>query len=144
MIFLYILLAIIAILFLVAAILPKTFTVSSEISIDRPCKEVFNYVKHRINQEKYSVWVIADPNIKIDYKGTDGTVGFISSWTSDNKNVGVGAQEIKTIQEGEQDHVELRFEKPFKVTNRAYTTTIPIDDNRTRVTPFSMEKMSFQ
>jgi len=134
MIFLYILIGLVAVVFLAAAILPKTFSVTGEIIIDKPCSEVFNYVKLLKNQEKYSVWVMADPNIKIDYKGIDGTVGFISSWTSDDKNVGIGAQEIKAIKEGERYDVELRFEKPFKATHHAYTTTIPVDANRTKVT----------
>jgi uncharacterized membrane protein len=134
MIFLYIFIALVATIFVVAAILPKSFNVSAEIIIDKPCHEVFDYVKQLKNQEKYSVWVMADPNIKIDYKGIDGTVGFISAWTSDNKNVGVGAQEIKAIKEGERYDVELRFEKPFKATNQAYTTTTPMDAHRTKVT----------
>lgn len=134
MIFLYILLSLIAVILMVAAILPKSFTVSAETIIEKPKEEVFNFVKHIRNQEKYSVWVMADPNIKIEYKGTDGTVGFISSWTSENKNVGVGAQQITAIKEGERYDVELRFEKPFKATNQAYTTTLSLGHNRTKVT----------
>jgi hypothetical protein len=150
MIFLYIIIALFVILFLVAAMLPKDFNVSAEIVIDKPNSEVFNFVKHLKNQENYSVWVMADPNIKITYKGTDGTVGFISSWTSENKNVGIGAQQITSIKEGERYDVELRFEKPFKATNQAYTTTTPLDENRTKVTtvftgsnPIPMNLMSF-
>jgi Polyketide cyclase / dehydrase and lipid transport len=134
MIVFYILLSLIAVILLIAAILPKSFTVSAETIIEKPKEEVFNYVKHIKNQEKYSVWVMADPNIKIEYKGTDGTVGFISSWTSENKNVGVGAQQITAIKEGERYDVELRFEKPFKATNQAYTTTISQGASRTKVT----------
>jgi len=148
MFFLYILLALIAVVLLTAAIMPKVFTISCETIINRPNSQVFNYIKNIKNQEKYSVWILADPNIKIDYKGTDGTVGFVSSWTSDNKNVGVGAQEITAIKEGERYDVELRFEKPFKATNQAYTTTTPLDNNRTKVitvfsgsNPFPMNLM---
>jgi hypothetical protein len=150
MIILYIILGVLAVILVASFILPKSFNVSAEIIIDKPCKEVFDYVKILKNQEKYSVWVMADPNIKIEYKGTDGTVGFISSWTSENKNVGVGAQEIKAIKEGERYDVELRFEKPFKATNQAYTTTTPVEGNRTKVTtvftgsnPIPMNLMSF-
>jgi len=148
MIVLYILLGLLIIVLLVAAIMPKTFDVSCDMIIEKPLGEVFNYVKHLRNQEKYSVWVMADPNIRLDYKGVDGTVGFISSWSSDNKNVGVGAQEIKAVKEGERYDVELRFEKPFKATNQAYTTTVGLDEKRTRVTtvftgsnPFPMNLM---
>jgi len=148
MIILYILLGLVAIILLAAAIMPKVFDVSADVVIEKPVGEVFNYVKHLKNQEKYSVWVMADPNIKMEYKGTDGTVGFISSWRSDNKNVGIGAQEIKAIKEGQRYDVELRFEKPFKATNQAYTTTTALDEKRTKVTttfngsnPFPMNLM---
>lgn len=143
MIFLYIFLALIALLLLVAAIMPKTLTISTEVIIEKSSTDVFNFVKLIKNQEQYSVWVMADPDIKITYTGTDGTVGFISSWTSENKNVGVGAQEIKAIKEGERYDVELRFEKPFKATNQAYTTTTPIGENRTKVTTVFMGSNPF-
>lgn len=134
MIILYIILGLLALILLVAALMPKAFDVSSDIVIEKPVREVFDYVKHLKNQEKYSVWVMADPNVKLEYKGTDGSVGFIASWHSDNKNVGIGAQEIKAIKEGERYDVELRFEKPFKATNQAYTTTVALDEGRTKVT----------
>ena len=42
-----------------------------------------------------------DPNIKTDFRGTDGTVGFISAWDSNNiKNVGKGEQEILNMVDG--------------------------------------------
>lgn len=148
MIILYLVLGLIAIILLAAAVMPKAFDVSSNIVIEKPVGEVFNYVKHLRNQEKYSVWVMADPNVRLEYKGVDGTVGFISSWRSENKNVGIGAQEIKAIKEGERYDVELRFEKPFKATNQAYTTTVALDEKHTRVTtvfngsnPFPMNLM---
>lgn len=148
MIILYIILGLLTIVLLAAAVMPKAFNVSADIIIEKPVREVFNYVKHLKNQEKYSVWVMADPNIKLEYKGTDGTIGFISSWHSDDKNVGAGAQEIKAIKEGERYDVELRFEKPFKATNQAYTTTVALDERRTTVTtvfngsnPFPMNLM---
>ncbi|MCB0601695.1 MAG: SRPBCC family protein [Saprospiraceae bacterium] len=134
MIVLYIVLALIALLLLTAAILPKTSTLTVSTVIDRPVREVFDYVKHLRNQKYYSVWVMADPDVKLTYTGEDGTVGFISSWSSENKNVGVGSQEITNIVEGQRYDVELRFEKPFKATNQAYTTTEPVGNDQTRVT----------
>ena len=149
MIILYIIISLVLLILLTAGIMPKTFSVSAETIIDKPSTDVFSYVKHLKNQEKYSVWVMTDPNVKLEYKGTDGTVGFISSWSSENKNVGIGAQEIMSIKEGERYDVELRFEKPFKATNQAYTTTISLNGNRTKVTtvfsgsnPFPMNLMS--
>ena len=148
MIFLYSLGVLILLILVAAALMPKAFTISTEVIIRKPVTEVFNYVKQIKNQEKYSVWVMADPNIKIVYTGVDGTGGFISSWSSENKNVGVGAQEIKAIKEDERYDVEVRFEKPFKATNQAYTTTQAVDGSSTKVTtvfsgtnPFPMNLM---
>ena len=36
-----------------------------------------------------------DRNVKKSFKGTDGTVGFVAAWDSDNKKVGKGEQEVK-------------------------------------------------
>ncbi len=100
MLFLIIPVSIIALLLLAAAIMKKEISISSEIIINRSQAEVFNYIKHIKNQEHYSKWVMADPNSKITYTRTDGTVGFKSAWNSQMKNVGVGEQEITKITEG--------------------------------------------
>ncbi|ULQ51864.1 SRPBCC family protein [Flavihumibacter fluvii] len=125
---------IIAVVFLLALIMKKEFTITSEVLINRPKDMVFDYVKHLRNQEKYSKWVMADPNVKLTYTGTDGTVGFKSAWVSAMKNVGIGEQEITKIAAGEKYEVEIRFEKPFKATNQAVTTTEAISPGQTKVT----------
>ena len=126
--------AIVVLVFVLAIHTKKEFTIISEIVINRPKDIVFNYVKHLRNQEKYSKWVMADPNVKLTYTGIDGTVGFKSAWVSAEKNVGIGEQEITSIVDGEKYIVEIRFEKPFKATNMATTTTTSIAPDQTRVT----------
>lgn len=129
-----IVLAGIVLLFLLfAALVKKDFVIERSIHINAPKQEVFEFLKLIRNQEKYSVWVMKDPNIRIVYTGVDGQPGFISSWTSDDKNVGVGAQEIKKLTEGENIEVEIRFEKPFKATNYAFTSVSSAADGQTRV-----------
>lgn len=128
------LLSFIAVVLLAAAVMPKTMDVSAETSIAAPADQVRNYVKLLKNQEEYSVWVMADPNVQLDYQGTDGTVGFVSSWSSEQKNVGVGAQEITKMTEGESYEVEIRFEKPMKAVNYAETRVEAISDTETKVT----------
>ncbi len=130
---LFILAGIIALILLVALFVKKEFMLEKQIIIQKPKQEVFNYLKLIRNQELYSVWVMKDPKINIVYTGTDGTVGFISSWTSDDKNVGVGAQEIIELKEGESMKVEIRFKKPFEGTNYATTTVSTTDDGKTKV-----------
>ncbi len=136
---------IIAIVLLLALIMEKDYSISSEIIINSPRQTVFDYIKLIKNQEKYSKWVMMDPNVNIVYTGVDGTVGFVSAWKSDNKNVGIGEQEITKITEGDGYDVEVRFKKPFEGVSTANTTTQAISDNQTKVvtifyshTPFPM------
>lgn len=135
-------------LLIVALFIPKTYTVSVSEIINKPKQEVYNYVKLVKNQEKYSVWVMEDPNLKPKYVGTDGTVGFISSWESEI--VGVGEQEITKMIEGERIDVDLRFKKPMEGNQKAATILEAISANQTKITaefygndPYPLNLLSF-
>ena len=59
-------LGLICLLLIVAMIVPKDFTISVSTTINKPQAVVFDYVKMIKNQEKYSVWVMKDPDIKME------------------------------------------------------------------------------
>jgi hypothetical protein len=88
--------------------------IEKSIEIGRSSREVFDYLKYTRNQDNFSVWNMTDPSMKKDYRGTDGTVGYIYSWDSTNKNVGAGEQEIIGIKEGKEIGYEVRFFRPMK------------------------------
>lgn len=119
----------IVILILIVAILVTGLFVSADIHVERQVSinkdrtTVFNFIKHLENQDKFSVWQQMDPNMKHTLTGTDGTVGAVSAWESDNEQVGVGEQEITNIKEGERIDFELRFKKPEEMNSMAYFTT---------------------
>jgi hypothetical protein len=123
---------IIAVPLLIALFVEKEYSVEREITIKKPKSQVFNYVKHLRNQDNYSKWVRMDPNMKKNFRGTDGTVGFVYSWDG-NKDAGKGTQEIKNIIEGERVDVEIRFIKPFEAVATAPIITEPVADNQTKV-----------
>jgi hypothetical protein len=134
----------IIVLFLIAALLvKKEFTLEKKVTINRSQQEVFDYLKLIRNQEKYSVWVMRDPNVNIVYTGTDGTVGFKSAWTSNDKNVGVGEQEIIKLTEGVSTEVEIRFKKPFEATNWARTTLKATTERQTEVSQLFYGRSKF-
>ena len=128
------LVVIIGLILIVAYFLPRDFRLSKSVVINAPRETVYDYVRFLKNQEKYSVWVMADPNVKMNYTGTDGTIGAISAWVSDDKNVGVGEQEIKTLVPNEKMTVEIRFKKPMEGINYADTTLESVGENQTKVT----------
>ncbi|HRG57881.1 MAG TPA: SRPBCC family protein [Bacteroidia bacterium] len=136
-----------ALMLVIALLIPKDYTVTQSIIIERPQAEVFEYVKLIDNQKYYSIWVMEDPNSLMTTKGIDGTVGYISAWDSQNKNVGKGEQEIMKIS-NERIDVDLRFVRPFKSNAKASTTCKAVDATHTQVTnefygnsPFPMNLM---
>lgn len=126
-------LAFIVLLLVVALFVPNDYTVSVSTVINKPKSEVFDYVKNIKNQEKYSIWMMEDPNIVMKYEGTDGTVGFKASWNSKDDNVGEGSQQITAVSD-ERIDVDLHFERPMKGDDKAATIVEAISENQTKVT----------
>jgi hypothetical protein len=85
--------------FIVALFVKTDFAVEREVIINKPKNDVFNYVKYLKNHDNFGKWATLDPQMKKEYKGVDGAVGFVSVWESENQEVGKGEQEIKKITE---------------------------------------------
>ena len=123
---------IIAIPLIIALFIKGDYAVERQIIINKPKQQVFDYIKFIKNQDNYSVWARKDLNMKKEYAGTDGTVGFISAWDG-NKDVGKGEQEITNIVDGQRIDVKLRFKVPMEATDDAYMTTVASGENQTIV-----------
>ena len=116
-----------------AYVSPTDFKVERSVAINKPKADVFNYVKYLKNQNEWGPWFKKDPNMTLGSRGTDGTVGYVSTWDSKNDEVGAGEQEIKRIVEGERLDSELRFSRPFESKSDAYIITEAVGDNQTNV-----------
>jgi len=119
------------IVLILAFFIKKEYAIERNITINKPKKQVFDYIKYIKNQENYNKWVMTDPKLRKTYTGTDGSVGFVLAWDSDIKNVGKGEQEIKGIREGERIDLELRFLKPFEGNGNANMTAASVTENQT-------------
>ncbi len=133
MVILYIVLAVIALPFLIALFLKKEYTIERSIEIDQSNDKVFDYLKYVRNTEHFSKWVMDDPNSQREYVGTDGTVGFVFKWNSKINSVGEGEQEITEIDEGKKVQFEIRFVRPFAGKAISYMETTAVAENKTRV-----------
>ncbi|MEI6488000.1 MAG: SRPBCC family protein [Bacteroidota bacterium] len=141
-ILLLLLAGIIALLLIVAIYTRKDYIINREIVIDAPLHNVFDYLKHLKNQDEFNKWVMVDPEMKREFKGTDGTVGFIYGWNG-NKKVGEGEQEIKSIVEGKKIETEIRFVRPMSSIAYSDLLTEPLSDNKTKVKWRNSGKMIF-
>lgn len=122
----------IALVLVIALFSKKGYTVQREIVINRPKQEVFNYIRLLKNQDHFSKWVMTDPNMKKEFRGTDGLVGFVYAWDG-NKKAGKGEQEIMEITEGERLDVEIRFIKPFEGIAQVVFITTAIAEHQTKL-----------
>jgi len=134
--------SIIILLLIIALFTKKGYNTNSQIVIRAPRQKVFEYLKHIKNQDNFNKWVMTDPAMKKEYKGTDGTVGFIYAWNG-NKQAGEGKQEIKSITEGQSIEMEIRFVRPIAGIAHAKITTESISNEQTRVTWTSSADMKY-
>jgi hypothetical protein len=125
--------ALIGLFLIAAALTPRKYTVSVSETINKPKQEVFDYVKILKNQENYSVWVMEDPNSKLTYTGTDGTVGAGQAWDSQNENVGAGSMVISAMTD-ERIDIDLNFIRPFESKAKSSNTIKAINENQTLLT----------
>jgi hypothetical protein len=128
-----VILSIFVLALLVAAFVRKEYSVEREAVLNRPKQVVFDYVRFLKNQNQFSVWAKIDPGMKTEFRGTDGTVGFVSAWDSDNKHAGRGEQEITGIDEGKRIDYVIRFYEPMKSTDNAFMSFENVNDSVTNV-----------
>jgi uncharacterized protein YndB with AHSA1/START domain len=110
----------------------KNHYVNREIIINAPRQKVFDFLRLLKNQEQFNKWAKAGKDRKEETKGTDGTVGFIYSWSGD-KSAGKGEKEIMKIVEGKRIETEIRFEKPMRISAWVIMETESLSDNQTKV-----------
>jgi uncharacterized protein YndB with AHSA1/START domain len=128
-----VILLLLVLLFIIALSAKNEFMIQREITINRPPMEVFEYLRMLKNQDHYNKWVMTDPSMKKEFRGTDGNPGFVYCWDSTNKRVGKGEQEIKKITGSERINHEIRFERPFKGVSYAYFIIQPGPANQTKL-----------
>ncbi|MEO6523102.1 MAG: SRPBCC family protein [Mucilaginibacter sp.] len=129
-----IIVGLVVLLLIIAAFSRKDYAIERQIVINKPQQEVFDFIKYLKNQDHYNKWWTMDPDAKKDYKGIDGTVGFIAYWDSQNKQAGQGEQEIKKITDSQRLDTEIRFIRPFAGIANIFMTTDAITTTQTKVT----------
>jgi hypothetical protein len=129
-----VLVIIVFVLLLLMLIAPKRYHIERSVVIDRPIKEVYNYLRFIKNQDDWSPWKKRDPTMKQTFTGVDGEVGFIVSWDSDHKQVGSGEQEVKILVSPTRIDSELRFFKPWKSQSNGFFILNEINPDKTKVT----------
>jgi hypothetical protein len=123
---------IIALLLIMALFMKKQHYVQRDIIINAPKQKVFDYLRLLKNQKNFNKQAMTDPDREVESKGTDGTVGYIYSWSGD-KAAGEGSKEIMHIVEGRSIETEIRFVKPMRAVGRMIMETELVTYDQTKV-----------
>lgn len=124
--------SLITITLVAAFFMKKEHYVIREITINAPPQKVYDFLKLLKNQDKFNKWAQADPNRNWEYTGTDGTEGFIISWSGNNK-AGKGEKEIMKLVEGKRIETQIRFTKPMTTTANINMELTFLANNQTKV-----------
>jgi len=137
-----VLVGILALVLTLALFMKKDYSIKSEITINAPRQKIFDFLKHLKNQDKFNKWAKTDPNRQWEYRGTDGTEGFVIAWKG-NKDAGEGEKEIIRLVDGERIETEIRFVKPMRMTTSINMETSSLTDTQTKVVMINKGNMKW-
>ncbi|NNF01696.1 MAG: hypothetical protein HKN22_03355 [Bacteroidia bacterium] len=99
----FVLIAIVAVLFVITLFLPSDVTVSNKMTVNAPAEVCYDQVADLKNWEKWSPWSDMDPTMKVTYGETTSGVGASYSWAGEKSGEGtltvsdaVPAKSLKT------------------------------------------------
>jgi Polyketide cyclase / dehydrase and lipid transport len=134
-------LALIAVLFVISLFLPSKVTVVRSAVLKAPAPVVFEQVNMLQNWERWSPWHTIDPQMLLSYEGPDSGKGAKYNWFSKHPDVGNGSVtitesipnqrvDIKMVFEGQGDGLSLyQFEETPEGTKVTWTMESEMGDN---------------
>jgi uncharacterized protein YndB with AHSA1/START domain len=117
----------IAVVLILAATKPDTFSVRRAATVKAPPEKIFSLINDFHQWGTWSPWENKDPAMKRSYSGAESGKGAIYAWDG-NKNVGSGRMEILDASQPSKIVIKLDFFKPFEAHNTAEFTMLPQDD----------------
>ena len=117
----------IAILLILAAFKPDTFTVQRATAVKAPPETIFPLINDFHQWGTWSPYETKDPAMKRTYSGAASGNGAVYAWQG-NKNVGSGRMEILDTSVPSKIVIKLDFFAPFEGHNTAEFTMLPQGD----------------
>jgi uncharacterized protein YndB with AHSA1/START domain len=101
------LVGLVVLLLVVGFFLPSNFKVERSVVINAPAERVYGLIAAPREWKRWSVWCERDPNMIIDYTGSESGAGAAWSWKSETE--GNGEMEFTQATPPERVVYELRF-----------------------------------
>lgn len=107
------------------------FTVKRQILINAPVEKVFQQVADLSAMQRWSPWLVMEPNALTKLSGPSGQVGAQHYWQGEI--IGEGHMEISALEKNQRIKTELQFLKPWKSTASAEFTFTQKTNNQIEV-----------
>lgn len=107
----YVILALIVVILVIAALLPGRYNIEQSIIINKPSEEVKDKIADLNNYAKWNPWQLMEKNGKFEISGLPKTPGHKYHWQG--KQTGEGSLTLRSLDE-KHVHFDLEFIKPFK------------------------------
>jgi uncharacterized protein YndB with AHSA1/START domain len=120
----------IAIVLILAATKPDTFSVQRTLNVRAPAEKIFPLINDFHQWGSWSPYENRDPAMKRNYSGPASGKGAVYGWEG-NKNVGSGRMEILEASAPSKIVIKLDFFTPFEGHNTAEFTMLPQGDDTT-------------
>jgi hypothetical protein len=117
----------IAIVLILAATKPDTFSVQRATTVRAPAEKIFALINDFHRWGTWSPYEARDPAMKRSYSGPANGVGAVYGWDGNN-NVGAGRMEILDASAPAKIVIKLDFFRPFEGHNTAEFTMLPQGD----------------
>lgn len=134
---LYIFLAVIALLLIVAIFLPKQINMSVKGEINAPKNYVFNLLNDQRNVSLWNDWVKTDKGIKLNF--TDKNIGLGSNYSWHSESFGDGSIKYIDIKENEKITAELVMDGD----KSTYTQSLSEENSKTKIDWTFQSNMSY-
>ena len=117
----------IAIVPILAAMKPDTFSIRRGATIKAPPEKIFSLINDFHQWGSWSPWENKDPAMKRSFSGSAAGKGAVYAWDG-NKNVGSGRMEVLEASSPSKIVIKLDFFTPFEAHNTAEFTMLPQGD----------------
>lgn len=130
---LYVLLALIAIIVVAMFVIGEKYHFEKSMVINAPAEKVYQQINSTKAFNQWNPWMKLDPNMKVEYSGTQGQIGDKYCWDSQDDNAGAGCQTIVELVPNQKQKTQMDFKRPFEDTSYS-EIILTKEGNATKVT----------
>jgi ribosome-associated toxin RatA of RatAB toxin-antitoxin module len=129
---LYIILGFIALILLIAAMMPAVYSIEKTITVNSSPQTAYDKVANFNHYKDWNPWQKMEPTSKQTVTGNPGTIGHKYEW--EGKKIGTGSLTVKDLKAPNSINIDLQFLKPWKAEAYDNWKFEDAGNNQTKIT----------